>query len=148
MALDLTCLHDRQAKSSAAHLSARSGARRVATLPPSHLARGGRVAVLHDEPAADALVLERRVRGIEPRPGREQAQVLLCAEHGERRRVEPRRDDALEERLREELGRRVVDVAVQGDDPSERADRVGLAGPRYASASVAADARRRTGSCA
>ena len=60
-----------------------------------------------------------------------------------------RRDDALEERLGEELGGRLVDLAVQRDDAAERAQRRRPRAPsRYASASDVARRRRRTGSCA
>ena len=55
MAFDFTCLQTRHANSSAAQLLRRSGARFVTTLPRVDLAGGRRVAVLHDEAAADAL---------------------------------------------------------------------------------------------
>ena len=62
MAFDFTCLQTRHANSRAASSSA-VGARLVTTLPFVTSPARGRVAILHDEAAADALVLERRVVG-------------------------------------------------------------------------------------
>ena len=63
-------------------------------------------------------------------------------------RREARRDDALEEGLGEQLGRRVVDLAVERDDAAERAHRVGFARRAVGVGERAARSPRRTGSCA
>src|SRR5690554_1961082 len=64
--------------------------------------------------------------GAEPFARSEQAERGFLSEDLERGLVEGGRDDAFEEGLREHRRRRLVDLAVQGDDPAKCACRIGF----------------------
>ena len=133
MALLLTCLHTRHAKSSAAH-SASEGARWVATSQRSRRRSGGaerRVGLLREDAARDGPQHELGRRG----PGglrlwrvREQAPVLLLAEEVEHAVLVVGRDDELGEHGVDGLGRGAVQRPVDDDDAAEGRDGVGREG--------------------
>ena len=79
------------------------------------------------KPPPTRLILARGVARGEPFAGGDEPERGLGAQPIERARREAGRDDALEERLGEDLGRRVVDLAIEGDDAAERAHGVGFA---------------------
>ena len=101
----------------------RVGARLVTTLPLVDLARRAVASrALHDEAAADALVLRARAcSAASHAPVASRRRFFFARRISSAPRRERRRDDALEERLGEELRRRRVDLAVERDDAAERA---------------------------
>src|SRR5437868_5922931 len=58
----------------------------------------------------------------------QEAEVLLCREAGESAGGEARGDDSLDEELRDLLGCRAIDLAVDADDAAEGGDGVSLEG--------------------
>src|SRR5262249_17482382 len=92
------------------------------------------VALLHEQAAIYAAVIEGGRARLLPinQPDLEEADVLppgrFCGEDLEGRRLEIRRDDALDEtiRLRQLQGGRLVENTVEGEDATERALRVAV----------------------